>query len=146
MDTNENAIPPEPTPTHEAGPWNVHRSTLIAHAHDVNGVRYIGGAGQRLEEVLRVTWINEAHQLADDLTIAFRYLPQPAIRAALLQIQEAAEMTLAMRGEVLEAARSRDAEPHGDDEGGAGRRARSRRDAARALDEARQGEEGAVVA
>jgi hypothetical protein len=75
---------PAPTNTyHEAGSWNVHRHTLVEHAHEVNGVPYIGGAGLPLDDALRATWRNEASQLTHDLVTVLHQLPKGQARAVL---------------------------------------------------------------
>lgn len=61
--------------SHDATSWNVHRDTMREHAHDVDGVQYIGGRGQRLDALLDATYIEEAHQLGNDLAECLAKLP-----------------------------------------------------------------------
>lgn len=149
MDNGQTPTLPEATPAHEAGTWNVHRATLVQHSHEVDGVRYIGGAGHRLEDEIRATWVNEVRQLVTDLKIAMAYLPENVLRYAVSEINQAAEATIEMRGAVLEGVRA-ETDDHPAvvvDETPRRQGPRRRRDdAATALAEAGQAEEGAVTA
>lgn len=137
MDTGES--PALPIPTHEAGPWNVLRSTMLKYAHYVDGIGYVGGAGLRLEEEIRATWVNEARQLVTDLKVAMAFLPDDILRYAVSEVDQAAEATLAMRVsvEIVPA--------NGHEDPPARQRPKRRDDAASALADSGDDREGTVV-
>jgi hypothetical protein len=55
------------TTTHECTGFNVQRGVLADLAHEVDGVRYIGAAGQRLDEALQHTYDAELQALLADV-------------------------------------------------------------------------------
>lgn len=138
MDTGENPTVPEPTTTHEAGPWNVLRATMLRHAHYADGIAYIGGAGLRLEEEIRASWVNETRQLVNDLKVAMGYLPDDILRYAVSQIDQAAEASLLLRHTEIAPAAEETVEVERT-------KPRRRNDAASALADAGADREGAVV-
>ena len=69
--------------THDSTSWNVHRATMWDHSHEVDGIRYIGGRGARLDDLVQNTYVEEARQLGADLAMCLEALP-PALATATL--------------------------------------------------------------
>lgn len=88
--------------THDSTSWNVHRETLRHHSHVVDGVQFIGGKGQHLDSLIERTYMEEAHQLGNDLAECLSHLPP----------QQALETLDAMKGVLGDAARRHDLHSH----------------------------------
>lgn len=69
--------------THDAASWNVNRATMRDHSHEVDGIRYIGGRGARLDDLVQNTYVEEARQLGADLAECLEALP-PALATGTL--------------------------------------------------------------